>query len=222
MTDIPYRSIDDVGRGARVQQGENLTYIQHLQVFAVRNPSPAAALVRPQVEAALLASGLQELSEIPVDVIPSPAPLPTGSRIPISANPMFVGRERELRKLAAMLKPDGAVIAVALIGIGGMGKTQTAAEFAHRYGRYFSGGVYWVSLADPTSVAAEIAACGESGAFDVAANFGSLTPEDRVKTVMRAWQDGCRASSSSIIARMRRCSCTGGNNGPSPRAADLP
>lgn len=41
---------------------------------------------------------------IPMLSIPAPAPLPRGSRMPLSHNPLFVGREDELRELARVLK----------------------------------------------------------------------------------------------------------------------
>ncbi len=84
-------------------------------------------------------------------------PLPPGSRLPYQPNPFFTGRETELGDLAlALLYGDaqegehGGVAPTMVIstGIGGVGKTQLAAEFAHRWGRYFSG-VHWVSLANP-------------------------------------------------------------------------
>jgi hypothetical protein len=34
---------------------------------------------------------------------------------------------------------------VAATRLGGLGKTQLAGEFAHRYGQYFAGGVFWVN-----------------------------------------------------------------------------
>ena len=41
-----------------------------------------------------------------------------------------------------------------------VGKTQLRREFAHRYGRYFAGGVFWLSLADTGVIPAEVARCG--------------------------------------------------------------
>ncbi len=43
--------------------------------------------------------------------------------------------------------------------MGGIGKTQLACEFVHRYGQFLAGGVFWVSFADPAAVPAEIVAC---------------------------------------------------------------
>jgi len=81
---------------------------------------------------------------------PLPAPrrdLPPRSRLPYGRNPLFTGREAELRALAGQLLYDPArTPAVISTGIGGMGKTQLAVEFAYRYGRYFPGGVQWISL----------------------------------------------------------------------------
>lgn len=48
---------------------------------------------------------------------------------PFSRNPHFAGRERQLDELASVLKNDNAF---AIRGLGGIGKTQLAVEFAFR------------------------------------------------------------------------------------------
>src|SRR5258708_29532533 len=84
-------------------------------------PDPAASLVDA---AALLAT-------LPSDVLPDRAPLPAGSRMPLAANPLFVGRGDELLLVPAALKGGDTVAlgqVVASTGLGGLGKTQPAAE----------------------------------------------------------------------------------------------
>jgi tetratricopeptide (TPR) repeat protein len=103
---------------------------------------------------------------LPRDDVPEPAPLPRGSRMHIRRNPQFVGRTDELRALAGALQAQGRVAieqVASVTGLGGIGKTQLAAEFVHRYGQFFSGGVFWLSFADPASVPGELAQCGGSG-----------------------------------------------------------
>lgn len=134
------------------------------------------------------------LETLPLDRVPNPATLPGGSVAPpMIPNPMFVGREEELKDLAAKLKAAGrgvkdAVSTAAVTGLGGVGKTQIAGEFAHRYGRYFKGGVYWLNLADPGSLQEEIARCGGAGAMRLRPDFDHLTLQDQVREVMSAWQ----------------------------------
>ena len=105
----------------------------------------------------------QGLAALPIDQIPAIASLPAGSRMPLRPNPLFVGRKDELRSLARVLK-GGERAAVgqtaAATGLGGIGKTQLATAFAHHYGQYFVGGVFWVNMADAESVRGEVAACG--------------------------------------------------------------
>jgi tetratricopeptide (TPR) repeat protein len=103
------------------------------------------------------------LPPLPRAYVPEPAPLPPGSRMPMGRNELFVGRTDELRALAEALQVQGTAAigqAAAATGLGGTGKTQLAAEFAHRYGQFFSGGVFWLGFADPASVPAEVALCG--------------------------------------------------------------
>jgi tetratricopeptide (TPR) repeat protein len=119
--------------------------------------------------------------------IPLPRSLPPGSRMPYPPNPLFVGRHDELRTLAQLLL-SGSTAAVGQIaaasGLGGIGKTQLAAEFVHRYGTRFRGGVFWLSMAEAASVAAEVAACGEEMGLDVA----DRPLDEQVKQVQRLWK----------------------------------
>ena len=46
---------------------------------------------------------------------------------------------------------------VGLVGIGGVGKTQLAVEFAYRYGYAFEGGIYWIQGTNPTTWVSQFA-----------------------------------------------------------------
>src|SRR5258708_25020750 len=48
---------------------------------------------------------------------------------------------------------------VAISGQVGMGKTQLASEFVHRYGQFFLGGVFWLSFADASSIQSQVVEC---------------------------------------------------------------
>ncbi len=137
-------------------------------------------------------NGLGEatLATLPVDRVPPGGGLPPGSRMPLERNGRFVGRHRELQPLAAGLqRTDPGVVApaLAIAGMGGLGKTQLAVEFAYRVGRFFSGGVFWLACADEHAVAAEVAACGARGAMNLRPNFGELPQEQQVKLVLTEW-----------------------------------
>ena len=143
--------------GQRVEGDQaNIGRLQANTVHFHNTPTP------PVKSPDLLAEALAQLAEMPTDRVPDPGPLPPNSRMPYSVNPKFTGREADFKKLAETLKGAGHSIVVnqAITGLGGVGKTQLAAEFGHRYGRYFQGGVFWLSFADGAAVPAEIAACG--------------------------------------------------------------
>nr|WP_221375253.1 FxSxx-COOH system tetratricopeptide repeat protein [Actinoplanes polyasparticus] len=61
-----------------------------------------------------------------------PGSLPSLWNVP-GRNISFVGREAILAHLRTRLASDGAAVVMALHGWGGVGKTQLAAEYAHRY-----------------------------------------------------------------------------------------
>jgi tetratricopeptide (TPR) repeat protein len=137
---------------------------------------------------------ITKLETLPLDALPAPAPLPPGSLMPLGRNPLFVGREGDLKSLASALKGgETAVIGqleiAAATGVGGIGKTQLASEFVHRYGQFFEGGVFWFSFADQKAIPAEVAACGGVGRLELRPNFGELSLEDQVRLVLAAWQE---------------------------------
>ena len=91
-----------------------------------------------------------------------PGALPPGSRLPLPRNALFTGRAQDLRSLqdfGGLGGGLGGAPAIAITGIGGVGKTQLAVEFAYRYGYRFRG-VHWLDLRDPALFDEQVAACG--------------------------------------------------------------
>lgn len=90
--------------------------------------------------------------------------LPLGSYLPIQPNQLFTGREAELKQLAdTLLTQDGGAIInqQALVGMGGIGKTQLAVQFAWQEGYRFAG-VHWVSAYKAEEINSSIALCGQA------------------------------------------------------------
>jgi tetratricopeptide (TPR) repeat protein/transcriptional regulator with XRE-family HTH domain len=77
--------------------------------------------------------------------------------VPYPRNPYFVGRETVLQSLRQTLVPGAKTTALTQIisGLGGIGKTQVAIEYAHRYGEHYEA-VLWIQ-ADSLEIAT--AAC---------------------------------------------------------------
>ncbi len=158
----------------------------------VRQQRPGATWPEPPAAVKLtFLTPLDRLQAMPTDETLAPGLLPPGSRIEFTPNPLFVGREQELRQLAQRFKAEGTVTGgqtVAITGIGGKGKTQLASEFAHRYGPYFAGGVFWVSFAQAENIATEVAACGQGDENALAAGFASFSLAEQVQWVQNGWQ----------------------------------
>jgi len=159
--------------------------------MVVTNYYQSVEASKPSVET--LASAWERLAQLPLDSVPAYATLPGGSRMPLSKNPLFVGREAELCSLARALKggaadDKGSPSIAVVTGFGGVGKTQLASEFVHCYGQFFAGGVFWLNFADATSIPAEIAACGGTGRLDLHPNFQMLPLHDQMRLILAAWQ----------------------------------
>lgn len=152
---------------------------------------PVGSAAAQSSEPSSLDQAERRLAALPLHVIPTLAALPSRSRMPLRRNPLFIGRKRDLRAIARALK-GAEMVAIgqtaATTGLGGIGKTQLACEFTHRYGQFFAGGVFWLSFADPKAVPAEVAACGRRGALALRADFEDRPLEEQVQLVMAAWE----------------------------------
>ena len=150
--------------------------------------------VAPHVEdPEAIRAAQHQFTLLPLNVLPTYTPLPNGSRMPLRANPLFVGREPDLRTLARMLKADATTGSkegkiAAVTGLGGIGKTQLVVEFVHRYGQYFTGGVFWLSFVDARAVSTQVAECGQPGYLQLRPDFNILPIDDQVRLVLGAWQ----------------------------------
>jgi hypothetical protein len=74
--------------------------------------------------------------------------------VPYQQNPFFTGREDILQQLHQVLHAEGAVALShpqGISGLGGIGKTQTALEYACRYGANYDA-VFWVQADSTTAL----------------------------------------------------------------------
>jgi tetratricopeptide (TPR) repeat protein len=72
-------------------------------------------------------------------------------------NPEFTGRNEALVALRERLRAGGTAVVQALRGLGGVGKTQIAVEYAHRFAADYDL-VWWVTAEDPALIGEQMAA----------------------------------------------------------------
>ena len=84
-----------------------------------------------------------------------PGILPEIWNIPHRRNRAFTGRDEILEQLHKSLSSGNpAVLVQAISGLGGVGKTQLAFEYAYRFSSDYSG-IWWIRSQDPTVLAAD-------------------------------------------------------------------
>jgi tetratricopeptide (TPR) repeat protein len=111
-------------------------------------------LTSPTTSATKAASSLTSSSTPQQETLKIPAPY---WNVPYKRNPFFTGREEILDQLYETFrerKGKAAKLPQALSGLGGVGKTQTAVEFAYRY-RYEYEAVLWVRAESPDTLASD-------------------------------------------------------------------
>ena len=91
----------------------------------------------------------------------APGGLPEIHNIPHQRNPNFTGRDELLRQLREALGGgESAAITQAIHGLGGVGKTQLALEYAYRYASEYSL-IWWLRSEGPESLNADFEALGK-------------------------------------------------------------
>jgi hypothetical protein len=77
----------------------------------------------------------------------------------------FLGRVKDLWEIDDRLRKDKTTVVQGVgvvVGMGGVGKSQLAVEYVHRFGKYYPGGVFWVD-ADQGLSALIIQVSGSAG-----------------------------------------------------------
>ncbi|GCD97541.1 FxSxx-COOH system tetratricopeptide repeat protein [Embleya hyalina] len=125
---------------------------------------------------------------------PSEAPPAEGPRFPgtkprvsqlLPRHSAFTGRDDILERLRDQLaKGATAVLPQALHGLGGVGKTQVALEYAHRFAADYDI-IWWVSAEQAQGVAAQLARLGVRLELSTGENVG-----DAAATVLQSLQQG--------------------------------
>ncbi len=143
---VSQRCISDLERGER-KIPQIATITQLADAFDLKDEEREAFIARKRQAMAQI----EHEQADPADFEHGPRSLRAPFDLPPRA-PGFVGREEDLQKLCALLrKGQGAGIAVAVVGMGGLGKSSLAAEAVHTLGiepGSFAGGITWVRCDD--------------------------------------------------------------------------
>ncbi len=94
---------------------------------------------------------------------PRPGPI---FHVPAAQNNFFTGRNAQLLQLDQELSANGIA---ALTGLGGIGKTQLAVEYAYRHRDAYPDGIFWLTAADPWT--------WQAGLAEIATRLGLAVPD---------------------------------------------
>lgn len=137
-------------------------------------------------------AGIKQFKAMPVKEIPESFSIPPNSHLGSNTqDDLFVGRENFLKKIASAFQNDelsNSSRNVAITGMDGIGKTKLALNFAHRYGKFFVGGVYFLNMADATNITSEVVKCGTRMSQETVPDYVDWSVDKRQAYVTYLWQ----------------------------------
>jgi hypothetical protein len=109
------------------------------------------------------------------------------NNVPRSGVAKFIGREPELEQLHGQLQQGNLVSISAVEGMGGVGKTELAIQYAHKYASFYRGGICWL-FAREFNIATQVIGFAQS-------RLNLKIPEglelaDQVAFCWRNWREG--------------------------------
>src|SRR5258708_29219805 len=107
-------------------------------------------------DGAALLDGVKRRGVVPAAVARLPGAAARTFDVPMPRNPNFTGRDEMLRELHSSLQSGRAAALTAISGLGGVGKTQLALEYAYRYASEYER-VFWLRAEVPATLASEYA-----------------------------------------------------------------
>ncbi|MFM9267286.1 NB-ARC domain-containing protein [Tychonema sp. BBK16] len=114
-------------------------------------------------------------------------PKESPNNVPRSGVAKFIGREPELEQLHGQLQQGNLVSISAVEGMGGVGKTELAIQYAHKYASFYTGGICWL-FAREFNIATQVIGFAQS-------RLNLKIPEglelaDQVAFCWRYWREG--------------------------------
>jgi len=99
----------------------------------------------------------------------------------------FVGRANELEQLRTWLTPRDRQNVVALVGLGGMGKTQLSIYFARKFADTYSS-IFWLNAKDESTIKAGLAALAAQVVENNNIPLSVTDPQEEERRVQQARQ----------------------------------
>ncbi|MEL6472307.1 MAG: NB-ARC domain-containing protein, partial [Cyanobacteria bacterium J06623_4] len=140
--------------------GEGRERISDNAALGQQQPLPETVLVEASGEGGVAIGGSADNATITTNInkiLPAPRAALTGKKnnVPDSGSENFVGRDDTLTTLHQQLSATNALAITAINGMGGIGKTELARQYARTYAADYPDGVCWVLVRD-AEVASQI------------------------------------------------------------------